>query len=181
MSFQKRLFGLGYSFTSKSSKPIQLETSLYYGNRVISSLTSTQTQFDIAFSKEFRLTKSLDLFLKNTSSKLISNNIGQNELFRVGGPNSIRGFNYQSIFTDAYSLINNELRFLLSNNSKIYSIHDLGIFSINQTNSLLYSIGLGYQIPSKNNLVNISFSKGYSNASFVKNSQVFSVNLLSFF
>jgi len=181
MSFQKTLFGVGYLLTSKNLKPIRLEANFYYGNRLIGSSNNTQTQFDITLSKEFRLTKSLNLFLKNTSSKLISNNISQNELFRVGGPDSIRGFNYQSIFTDSYSLINNELRFQLSNNSQIYSIHDLGIFSINQTDTLLYSIGLGYQIPSKNNLVNISFSKGYSNTNSIENSQVFSVNLLSFF
>lgn len=180
-SYKKNHFGLGYSFTSKHSSPIYIDFKLLFGKRINENITTNQSQFEITISKEFKLTKTIDVFARNITSKLNSNSILENELFRIGGPNSIRGFNYQSIFTESYSLINNELRFKLPNASKIFSIHDIGIFNINQKNSLLYSLGIGYQIPTKNNLINISFSKGYSNSSFIKNSQIISVNLLSFF
>lgn len=180
-SYKKNHVGLGYSYISKHSSPIYIDFKLLVGKRSNQESNTNQSQFKITFSKEFKLNKTIDLYARNITSKLNSKNTLENELFRVGGPNSIRGFNYQSVFTESYSLINNELRFTLPNKSKIFSIHDIGIFNINKKNSLLYSLGIGYQIPTKNNLINISFSKGYSNSTFVKNSQIISVNLLSFF
>ena len=180
-SYKKNHFGLGYNYISKYSSPIYIDFKLLVGKRSNQGSNTNQSQFKITISKEFKLNKTIDLYARNITSKLNSKNTLENELFRVGGPNSIRGFNYQSIFTDSYSLINNELRLTLPNKSKIFSIHDIGMFNINKKNSLLYSLGIGYQIPSKNNLINISFSKGYSNSSFVKNSQIINVNLLSFF
>jgi hypothetical protein len=180
-SYKKNHFGLGYNFISKHTSPIYIDFKLLSGKRINKNTTTNQSQFEITISKEFKLTKNIDLFARNITRKLNSNSILENELYRVGGPNSIRGFNYQSIFTESYSLINNELRFKLPNKTKIFSIHDVGIFNVNQKNFLLLSLGIGYQIPTKNNLINISFSKGYSNSLFIENSQVISVNLLSFF
>ncbi len=41
--------------------------------------------------------------------------ITTNELFRIGGYNSLRGFNEQSLFTDFYAFGGVEYRYLVSN------------------------------------------------------------------
>jgi len=83
-----------------------------------------------------------------------------NELFRVGGANSIRGFNEQSIFTSKYTFFNTEYRYLTSSTSYLFSITDLGSFLINKENNFLFGVGFGYRFASNNNIFKISYALG---------------------
>jgi len=90
---------------------------------------------------------------------LTSKNYLFNELFRIGGANSIRGYNEQSIFTNGYSYSNVEFRYLLDKSSYLYSITDLGVYKENTNNKIkkLVGIGAGYQFRINNNLVNLGY------------------------
>jgi hypothetical protein len=46
-----------------------------------------------------------------------SQNIFLNELFRIGGIRTLKGFDEQAIFADTYGILNTELRYLLQQNS----------------------------------------------------------------
>ena len=92
------------------------------------------------------------IYIKNTTGYLNSDTFLDNELFRIGGANSIRGFNEQSIFTNSYTYFNIEYRYLTSNKSYLYSITDFG-----KTNSnTLVGLGLGYRFSRGNSVLNIS-------------------------
>ena len=99
------------------------------------------------------------LFIKNTTGLLQSNNYLNNELYRIGGFKSIRGFSEKSIFTSQYSYFNIEYRYLTSSNSYLYSITDFGKFK-NYTSNTIYGIGIGYLFKIKKSQINIGYVLG---------------------
>lgn len=78
-------------------------------------------------SFQFRLGLAIDKYWKLANRHTIKTNLDvryffsrrvfANEMFRLGGTNSLRGFDDQSIFTPYYIMANVEYRFLLSKNS----------------------------------------------------------------
>jgi len=100
----------------------------------------------------------------------------ENELFRIGGINSIRGFSEQSIITQKYNVSNLECHYTLNNKSYIYSITDFAI--LNNTNtkntSQLYGLGLGYYLNTKNTIIDYSYAVGsnYNTPFNINNSKI---------
>lgn len=108
------------------------------------------------FSSRFKLQSSI------VREKINSKNLVNNELIRFGGSESIRGFDDNSIFADAYTLLATNLNFYLNDTIYIYSIFDLA----NYTNSILnidqdiYSGGIGFSTLTENGVISINYSKG---------------------
>ena len=90
-----------------------------------------------------------------------------NELFRIGGANSIRGFNEQSIFTESYTFFNIEYRILTNPTSYLYTITDFGQFSsINQQKNVL-GLGIGYLFNTGNSQINLNASVGKNDSNTI--------------
>jgi len=122
--------------------------------------------------------------LQNETSTLFSDNILTNELYRIGGVNSIRGFNEESIFASTYSYFNIEYRFNTNYSSYLYSITDIGYIDNEITNnsSQIYSLGLGYAFTTKLGILNLSYAIGkFSNQTFDFNNSRFHIKIISFF
>ena len=85
-----------------------------------------------------------------------------NELFRIGGANSIRGFNEQSIFTNQFSHLNIEYRYLTSIDSYLHTITDFGVFNnlAQNTTDTLLGLGFGYLFSVENNQINLGYALG---------------------
>tara|TARA_B110001450_G_scaffold59040_1_gene55743 strand:- start:1036 stop:2649 length:1614 start_codon:yes stop_codon:yes gene_type:complete len=153
-----------------------------FGKRKTNQENSSQFKLEISASYLWSINFRNSLFIKNSTSYLNSNNYLDNELFRVGGANSIRGFIEQSIFTSSFSYINMEYRFLTSQKSYLYSITDFGKFKTNQKNENLFSIGLGYLFTVRNAQINISTAMGKnSSQKFDFNKSRLSVSWINFF
>ena len=60
------------------------------------------------------------------SAILLNENIFRNELYRIGGLKTLRGFNEQAIFASSYAIGTVEYRFLLEQNSNIFVFFDQG-------------------------------------------------------
>lgn len=103
------------------------------------------------------------LFIQNNSSTLISNKtLFTNEMFRLGGTSTIRGFNEESIFASTYSYFNIEYRYITVPSSYLYTITDFGYLNnelVNNENTL-YSLGLGYTFLSKIGEIDLSYAIG---------------------
>jgi hypothetical protein len=101
---------------------------------------------------------------------LNSSNYLINELYRIGGANSIRGVNEQSIFTNAYAFTNLEFRYLTSAISYLYTITDIGFFKNSITDELndIYGIGGGYRFKLNNNFVNLGYVIGNNSNNQIK-------------
>ncbi|WP_157972791.1 ShlB/FhaC/HecB family hemolysin secretion/activation protein [Aureibaculum luteum] len=122
------------------------------------------------------------IFIQNQSGLINSKNLYNNELFRIGGSNSIRGFDEESIFASSYSTFNFEYRYSTNNGSYLYSITDLGYINNNKQTSQLYALGLGYAFTSKLGLINLSYAiGGNSNQAIELNNSRFHLKIINFF
>jgi hypothetical protein len=159
-----------------------LEINPTFGERKIIKKASKQFKIEATVSYLWDLNFRNSLFIKNHTSYLNSDSFLNNELFRIGGANSIRGFDEQSIFTNNYSFFNIEYRFLTSQKSYLYSITDVG-FSENKTGiENILGIGLGYLFATNNSLIKLSSVVGKnSSQSFNLNNSKLIVSWVSFF
>tara|TARA_R110001606_G_scaffold236192_3_gene384215 strand:- start:11111 stop:12772 length:1662 start_codon:yes stop_codon:yes gene_type:complete len=131
-----------------------LEINPFIGLRTSNNQKTNQFKINTIISYIYDLNNRNSIYIKNETGYLNSDNFLNNELFRIGGANSIRGFNEQSIFTSNYTFFNIEYRFLTSNKSYIYSITDIGRIYDNYKN--LLSLGLGYNFIKNANQININ-------------------------
>lgn len=166
-SYSNRFLGLGYRFFKTSNNPVfntafALEILPQYGTRDNSDFSNDQWKLALTSETNISVSPRSYLNLKNTTGILLSDNFLTNELFRIGGANSLRGFNEQSIFTNRYSYLNLEYRYVTSLKSYLHTITDFGFYrnlARNRDESLL-GIGLGYLFNIDNNLINLGYALG---------------------
>ncbi len=98
---------------------------------------------------------------------LASPQIFQNEMFRIGGYKTLRGFDEESIYVNRYGIGTAEYRLLTGVNSYLFGFVDYGL-----TNSALWSgsiknsfvsTGLGLELETGFGLLNVSYAIGKRN------------------
>ena len=124
--------------------------------RRITENSLNQFKIEISASYIYDINSRNSIFIQNKTGYLNSDSFVNNELFRIGGANSIRGFNEQSIFTNSYSYFNVEYRYLTSVKSYFYTISDFGNAKISSKDTFLIGLGIGYRFKTKNSLINLS-------------------------
>ena len=80
-------------------------------------LKSNQYQINLKANYFINIYKRNVLNLGINSATLIGDDIFSNQLFRIGGLNSIRGFDEESILASSYAILNFEYRYLLEENA----------------------------------------------------------------
>lgn len=129
-----------------------------FGKRTIDNESSNQFKIETSASYIWDLSLRNSIYIKNTIGYLNSDRFINNELFRIGGANSIRGLNEQSLFTNNYTYSNLEYRYLTSETSYLYTITDIGNLKVNSINETILGLGLGYFFTVKKSQINISTS-----------------------
>ncbi|WP_338732988.1 POTRA domain-containing protein [Mangrovimonas cancribranchiae] len=160
---------------------INLELGTGYRN---SEEKNEQHNIFIDTYKIFNLNRKNSVFIKANGGYLISNNYLENELYRFGGINSIRGFKENSLAANLYGVINTEYRYSLSQSIYLHTIIDFSYLEndiVNQKEKL-YGFGLGFGILTKAGLLKFNYANGKTEAQKFKfsNSQVH-LSLTSFF
>ena len=189
-NYNTAFYGINYNFSISNKHMLfptkfNLFSEVLFGQRKVENNNNTN-QSIVYFKTNYlwSLNFKNHIFLQNESSMLFSDNILTNELFRIGGVNSIRGFNEESIFASTYSYFNIEYRFNTNNSSYFYSITDLGYIDSEVINQSLqiYSLGLGYAFTTKLGLLNFSYAIGkFSNLPFDITNSRFHIKIISFF
>jgi hemolysin activation/secretion protein len=91
-------------------------------------------------------------------------NTFQNELLRIGGLKTLRGFDEESIFTTSYSIFTLEYRFLLEQNSYIYLFGDGAWYENNNVkeyvNDTPIGFGAGISFETKAGIFSINYALG---------------------
>ena len=157
------------------------------GNKQITdkSLTgSVQTKKQILagfkYSKYFRLSKRFVYKINSQIQTTIDNNIYANELYRIGGMKTLRGFDEQSIYASDYALLSNELRLLMDKTSYLFSFVDAGWYenrAVSNT-TLVHDtpmgIGAGISFETKVGIFSISYALGkqFGNPIDMKNGKI---------
>ena len=163
-SYSNYFIGLGYQMKKLSTSNLYdfnngVNLNLIVGKRKTSLESINQLKLHFSAFANLQINNRGYLNIRNESGLLTSKNYLLNELFRIGGANSIRGYNEQSIFTNGYSYSNIEFRYSLDRSSYLYSITDVGAYkeSTTKKNKKLIGIGAGYQFKINNNFVNIGY------------------------
>lgn len=151
-------------------------------NRVIENNTTRQLDYFSSLTSNLRISRQSLLHIENKTQLLFSKDYILNELFRIGGINTMRGFDEQSIFVSKYSLINTEYRFY-SGENYLHTITDFAwTENKNLKSQLFYTLGLGYNFRKENNLINLAYATGWRNggALSLANSRLL-IRFVSFF
>lgn len=126
------------------------------------SITTNQQKYLFSGYHNFTLNRRNYIYIANNTGLLNSDNYLNNELFRTGGVNSIRGFQENSLIGNFYSFFNTEYRYILDQNLYAHSIIDFGKLenqNLNQTNDLI-SFGFGLGLSTKSGLFKLIFANG---------------------
>ncbi|CAL2093175.1 hypothetical protein [Tenacibaculum sp. 190524A05c] len=180
-NFNTNFVGLSFSYHIPNNHSIY-KTKLFllskyqFGQRSTTNSTGNQSKINLEAYYLFEINQRNSVFVRSESNLLLSNTFLTNELFRIGGPNSIRGVNQQSIFTAKYSFMTLEYRILANKDSYIYSITDFGIIeSTNKIRQNLLTLGAGYSFFINKSKIDLIFS-GNLNAT-ESNSKGFNLSL----
>jgi len=179
---RKRSYGIGisafklnYKFNPRSGYSYNLNASA--GTRqvieninlnpiIYDSLDLKTNQFNLFFDGEyfFPLFKRSTLKIGNQSKWLINNQIFANELLRIGGLNTLRGFDEESITASAYSIFTTEYRILLEENSFFYFFSDVAFWERNLRTSydkdLPFGFGTGISFQTKAGIFTVNYALG---------------------
>ena len=168
--FSKKGVGVFYEFTEVSEEPLfvyktKLITELdllssYYQNL---DKTYQQNRYFLFAERNFHLKGNHYFNIKAESAMLNSGGeVTTNELFRIGGYNSLRGFNEQSLYTDFYGFGGAEYRYLVSNQAFFDVFGQLANVrnSTLKTTSKLYSFGVGFNFILPIGLMTFQISNG---------------------
>lgn len=168
-SFSNNFIGIEYKISTLSKTnlfkyKLNVNIQPVIGRRKTEISQINQQKLLISSFANFKTSEKSYIFLKNETGILNSNNYLVNELFRIGGVNTIRGFNEQSIFTSQYSYLNLEYRYLTSLSSYIYTITDLGAYEniVENNYQEVIGIGLGYGFKLNNSNVNFAYANGFN-------------------
>ena len=166
-SYSNYFIGIGYQLKNLSENELfknnySLALNSKLGKRKDEISDQTQFQLQVLTSLNIQTNKKSYINIRSESKILRSKNYLINELYRIGGANSIRGVNEQSIFTNSYSFANIEFRYLTSTSSYLYSITDLGFYKNSITDKLnnAYGLGGGYRFKLNNNFVDLGYVIG---------------------
>ncbi|MAD96604.1 MAG: hypothetical protein CMB99_04675 [Flavobacteriaceae bacterium] len=164
-SFSNNFFGISSNYLQLNQVgffPRKFETNVHllFGNRNAGGSSSSQIKFTFDASYLWELNPRNFISLKNSTGFLNSDAFFDNELFRIGGINSIRGFNDQSIFTDRFTIMNLEYRFLTNNSSYFFTITDYANARVNLNGETFMGLGLGYFFTVKNSQFNLGAALG---------------------
>jgi len=186
-TFSNFFFGFQFKYSSPKNDYFDndkffIEINPSVGKRNVDQKQSKQFKIEATTSYLWELNYRNSIYIRNKTFYLNSNSFLNNELSRIGGANSIRGFNEQSIFSKKFSYLNLEYRFLTSEKSYLYTITDIANTSTPVGNENLLGIGLGYLFTTKNAQINLSSALGRSSSKgFDFDQTKLSVNWISFF
>lgn len=163
-------YTLGYNFTKPQFYdplfPINfwLDFSAGFGDRENDLGNQNQTVFNIDSYKIFNLNSKNSIYTRFNGAILNSDDYLDNELFRFGGINSIRGFEENSLVANLYGVVNTEYRYRLSNGIYIHSVLDAAYFEnqITDTKEKLFGFGFGLGLLTNAGLFRLNYSSGKS-------------------
>lgn len=93
-----------------------------------------------------------------------SEKIFSNELLRIGGLKTLRGFDEESIWASAYSIVNAEYRFLLEQNSYLYGFFNAAYYENKAGTTFIhdtpFGFGAGISFETKAGIFSINYALG---------------------
>ena len=138
----------------------KLNPIVYEGLR----LNSTQYSGDLEASVFIPIMERNTLKIGMQSAFLYGETIFQNELLRIGGLKTLRGFDEESIYASAFSILTLEYRYILEQNSYLYLFGDKAYYEKNNINEFVhdspFGFGAGISFETKAGIFSINYALG---------------------
>lgn len=167
-------YGLGYNFSKVDYIPnprtglnIHLKGSA--GNRKSQTTDTSEIIESTAFRGEIEIESFIPIYkrhvlrMHNAFTFYSAENIFQNELYRFGGLNSLRGFNEDELYASTINVSTVEYRYLLDRNSHVFTFYNLAWYenvSSDYYNDLPQGFGLGFTFSTKLGSFSIAYALG---------------------
>ena len=140
----------------------KLDATVYSGLKLNSVQYSAELEAEIFVPIKNRSTMKFG----TQSAYLQNDNMFQNELYRIGGLKTLRGFDEESIYASQYYIFTLEYRYLLEENSYLYLFSD-GAYYVNQSISYTgdrydtpFGFGAGISFETKAGIFSINYALG---------------------
>lgn len=170
-----RKFELDYRLNPR--KGYAAELSMSAGNRIVEvnsalpdavydsvELKSLQINGELTSSFFFPISSRLVLAWQLKGGWTAGEGLFENELYRVGGISTIRGFDEESIRAESYAITTAEIRFLLDRNSNLKAFFDQGWYERgtgpNYIRDIPFGFGAGISFDSKLGIFSIDYALG---------------------
>ncbi|MFM2190177.1 MAG: hypothetical protein RL491_563 [Bacteroidota bacterium] len=170
-----RKFELDYRLNPR--KGYAAELSMSAGNRIIEvnsalpealydsvELKSLQINGEIISSFFIPIASRLVLAWQVKGGWTAGEGLFENELYRIGGISTIRGFDEESIRAESYAIATTEIRFLLDRNSNLKAFFDQGWYERgdgqNYVRDIPFGFGAGISFDSKLGIFSIDYALG---------------------
>ncbi|MDO1499794.1 hypothetical protein Q2T40_06595 [Winogradskyella maritima] len=139
-----------------------LDISAGFGNRETASSDQKQNQFALTTFKIFNLNDKNSIYTKLSGASLVSDSYFDNELYRFGGINSVRGFEENSLVANLFGVLNTEYRYRLSNTIYINSILDAAYSENDLTDdkTKFFGFGFGFGLLTNSGLFKLNYASG---------------------
>lgn len=82
--------------------------------------------------------------LQANNGFMLNENMFRNEMFRIGGLKTLRGFDEQAIFASAFAIATVEYRYILEQNSNFFVFFDAAYYEDRSVSPLLYDFPYGF-------------------------------------
>ncbi|HET6245830.1 MAG: BamA/TamA family outer membrane protein [Bacteroidetes bacterium] len=128
------------------------------------ALKTVQYDLNLAIDYFIPLSKRSTLKLSNSSSYLISPSAFENELYRIGGLKTLRGFDEESILASSFSMFTVEARYLLEQNSYAHVFWNGAWYENNTMNKFVtdtpWGFGAGMSFETKAGIFSLNYALG---------------------
>ena len=157
--------GYAFSFTTAVGqrnivKNNSIADSLY--NDI--DLSSTQLQLTGMFDYYIPIKKRWVWYASLKAGHIQAPQLFENEVFRLGGLKTIRGFDQHSIYASTYGIINNELRFIFSKKSYLQAFFDVSWYECNLNGGYRsdtpFGFGMGISFDTKIGIIAFNYALG---------------------
>lgn len=147
-SFQTVSYSLGYERKSTNyyispTKGNELNSKIFTSRRTASESTSNQYGWNLSSAQYFTIFQNHVLKAQINSKALIGESLFRNEIYRIGGLKTLRGFNEQSIYASAFGVGTLEYRYMIGRNNYLAAFGDLAYVENQPSNSENIFLGLG--------------------------------------
>ncbi|HUH28482.1 BamA/TamA family outer membrane protein [Gelidibacter sp.] len=174
--FKSTFYNLSYNHTKPQRYDMLFPLNFLFdlsggvGKRTIENTGQSQTKFELNTFKIVNLNLRNSFYGQISAAVLDSDTYIENELFRFGGINSIRGFEENSLIANLYAVFNTEYRYRVSNSLYVNSIIDLAYYEnqLLDIRSKLIGLGFGFGILTQAGLFKLNYSNGSSENQAIK-------------
>ena len=156
------------NFLPNPSKGFSLFIETSIGNRTIKK-ENTILEKSYVYKSIFQYVSYIPITKRNiikvgvNFESYTSSTLFQNERYRFGGLNSLRGFNEEELFASTKLITSLEYRFLLDKNSNVFVFYDQGIYEDNTLSYKIdnpFGVGAGISFGSRIGIFSISYALG---------------------